>query len=157
MTWSLKPTIAADWGLSIPELPVDNWWFCAIVLFALMIGIWLVARYVTSVTEESDPAEIDRQMLTAVAELKSRGELTSEEYRSIKSQLVHRLAENPPESDSEDSNSEVQADQENKGSPNQLTDTSERKFGSEESTEEDAVETADLKVAKDQNDDLPRS
>ncbi len=65
----------------------------AIVLIALIIFIWLVARLVTRVTEDSDPAETDRQMLTAINELHRKGDLSLEEFRSIKGQLIGRLRE----------------------------------------------------------------
>ena len=82
----------ADWDWTLPELPVDSWWFFTIVLVLLVVFIWVVARLTTHTTDDIDPAEIDRQMLSAVSELRSQGELTQEEFRSIKSHLVTRLA-----------------------------------------------------------------
>lgn len=151
MTWSVSSIIAALWDLKVPDLPVESWLFCAVVLVALMIGIWLVARYVSSVTEETDPAEIDRQMLTAVTELNSRGELTPEEYRSIKSQLIHRLADSPSDSDSADSSSEGQPEKESQGLESELTDTSERKNGSDDTEPDETGASNDQQVVKDQN------
>ena len=75
------------------ELPLDQWWFCVVVLIVLVFVIWAVARFTTSVTKDIDPAETDRQMLTAVRDLKTQGELTDEESRSIKSRLVDRLTQ----------------------------------------------------------------
>ena len=89
-----------EWAI---PLPIDSWWFCAVVLIVLVFAIWLIARLTTSVTEDIDPAEADRQMLTAVAELKSRGELSSEEFRSIKGRLVERLSDEAAPTKSADS------------------------------------------------------
>ncbi|MEZ6124047.1 MAG: hypothetical protein R3C49_12855 [Planctomycetaceae bacterium] len=85
-------TNPAALNLRVPPIPYDSWWVLGVVLVLLIVSIWLIARLTTSVTEETDPAEIDRQMLSAVRELHSEGELTPEEFRSIKSQLVQRLA-----------------------------------------------------------------
>jgi len=84
---------------AMPALPVDNWWFLGFVLFVLIVCIWLVARLVPTASDDIDPAEIHRQMLTTVRELHSQGELTPEEYRSIKGHLVERLALQPASSD----------------------------------------------------------
>lgn len=88
---------------SLLELPFDEWWFCVVVLIVLVFVIWAVARFTTSVSKDIDPAETDRQMLTAVRDLKTEGELSEEEYRSIKSRLVDRLTEtaDPEDSDTE--------------------------------------------------------
>lgn len=97
----------AGWDIPALELPVDSWWFFTIVLVLLVLFIWAVTRLTTATTEDIDPAEIDRQMLTAVSELRSRGELTNEEFRSIKGRLVERLVtdteeeESPREEDSD--------------------------------------------------------
>ncbi|MCH2200920.1 MAG: hypothetical protein MK102_03040 [Fuerstiella sp.] len=77
----------------LPQIPIgtDSWWVFAVVLVALMIFIWVTTRLVTRATEDSDPAEIDRQMLTAVNDLHRKGDLSQKEFRSIKGQLVDRL------------------------------------------------------------------
>ena len=49
----------------------------------MIIGIALIARLVTRATEDSDPAEIDRQILTANADLNRKGDLPQEEFRSV--------------------------------------------------------------------------
>lgn len=75
----------------IPELPIDSWWFFGAVLTTLVVAIALVIRFVSSTTDDIDPVEIDRQMLSSVRELTRTGEITDDEYRSIKGQLVERL------------------------------------------------------------------
>ena len=84
--------ILAEWDWTSPKLPFDEWWFFGVVLVLLVIFIWAVARLLMPTTDDVDPAEVDRQMLTAVNELRTQGELTDEEFRSIKSRLVKRLA-----------------------------------------------------------------
>ena len=100
--------LIAEWNWKVPELPVDNWWFVGIVLVLLMFSIWVVARLTTSVTDDIDPAEIDRQMLTAVSELHSQGELTQDEYRSIKGRLIERLHAEGSSADFEGSSRKMQ-------------------------------------------------
>lgn len=91
--WESKTMLdLAEWDWTLPELPVDSWWFFTVVLVLLVLFIWAVARLTTHTTDDIDPAEIDRQMLSAVSELRSQGELTQEEFRSIKSRLVTKLA-----------------------------------------------------------------
>lgn len=77
----------------IPELPIDSWWFFAAVMTGLIIAIALVIRFVSAGTDDIDPVEIDRQMLSSVRELTRTGEITEDEYRSIKGRLVERLSE----------------------------------------------------------------
>lgn len=75
----------------IPELPIDSWWFFGSVLTGLIVAIALVIRFVSSKTDDIDPVELDRQMLSSVRELTRTGEITDDEYRSIKGRLVERL------------------------------------------------------------------
>ncbi len=117
--------VFANWDWASLELPVDNWWFCGFVLVVLIVAIWGVARLTASATEEIDPAEIDRQMLTAVSELRSRGDLTQEEFRSIKSRLVDRLSDLPQATDSDDSSHKEQQEQVDEGQLDQSTETPE--------------------------------
>ncbi|MCH2211986.1 MAG: hypothetical protein MK110_11835 [Fuerstiella sp.] len=79
------------WGLPQVPLGTESWGVFTVVLIALMIFIWLTARLVTRATEDSDLTETDRQMLTAINDLHRKGDLSQQEFRSIKSQLVERL------------------------------------------------------------------
>lgn len=75
----------------LPKWPLSSWlWFLA-AMFGLTIMIWVIVRLVARVNEDTDPAEADREMLLALSELHQEGDLTPDEYRSIKSQLVGRL------------------------------------------------------------------
>jgi len=80
------------------------------VLIVLIVSIWGVARLVTRVTEDSDPAETDRQMLTAINDLHRKGDLSQEEFRSIKGQLVDRLQEDRKSSPTGSSDKEDHSD-----------------------------------------------
>ena len=83
----------ASWGLKPVPIGTESWLIFALVLIALVVFIWLITRLVTRATEDSDPAEIDRQMLTAINDLHRKGDLSQEEFRSIKGQLLDRLHE----------------------------------------------------------------
>ncbi|HIE95692.1 MAG TPA: hypothetical protein EYQ63_01445 [Fuerstia sp.] len=115
----------AIWDWSSPELPVDSWWFFAVVLFVLIFFIWVVARLTAAATDDTDPAVVDRQMLTAVSELRSRGELTQEEFRSIKSRLVVRLSDETQSNDSVDLSTQDHHQEESKGTPASTAETHE--------------------------------
>jgi hypothetical protein len=78
-------------GTDLLHLLEGNWLPTAIGLACLVVLIWLVVRLITRVNEDADPAAIDREMLTAINELHREGDLTPDEYRSIKGQLVQRL------------------------------------------------------------------
>ena len=119
----------AEWDWTGPELPVDRWWFFGIVLVLLVVAIWLIARLTSSATGDIDSSEIDRQMLSVISELRSQGELTSEEYRSVKSRLVERLSDQPPSADSEDSSHKVQQLQQTEGQQQPTTDTCDETTG----------------------------
>ena len=126
--------LLAEWTWKAPELPFDNWWFLGVVLLLLVCSIWVIAQLTTKVTDDIDPAEIDRQMLTAVNELHSQGELSEEEYRSIKGRLVTRLSNKPPPSDSEGpegSSQEAQVEQKIEGPQQPETDNPKTTHGTE--------------------------
>lgn len=86
----------AEWQWKLPEWDIseltNSWLALAVGAVVLVIFIWWIARLSTHAAEDIDRAELDRQMLTAVSDLRSQGELTQEEYRSIKGRLVERLA-----------------------------------------------------------------
>ncbi|MFN9969280.1 MAG: hypothetical protein ACK58T_05215, partial [Phycisphaerae bacterium] len=63
-----------------------------IALACLVMLIWLIFHLTASVTDDTDPAESDRQMLLTVHELHREGDLTAEEFRSLKGQLVQRIS-----------------------------------------------------------------
>ncbi|MCA9018498.1 MAG: hypothetical protein KDA74_00005 [Planctomycetaceae bacterium] len=65
-------------------------------LFAVIgIGIVIILRVRTRFRDDSDPAASDRVMLSQLGDLHREGDLTEEEYRSIKGLLIGRLDESP--------------------------------------------------------------
>ena len=61
----------------------------------MIVLIWLIVRLIARVNEDTDPAEADREMLLTLSDLRREGDLTQEEFRSIKSRLVTRLSAKP--------------------------------------------------------------
>lgn len=76
---------------SFPGWPVSSWFPMLIALACLVMLIWLIFHLTASVTDDTDPAESDRQMLLTVHELHREGDLTAEEFRSLKGQLMQRI------------------------------------------------------------------
>lgn len=81
---------ANDW-LDLLHLPDLSWWHFLIALLCLVVLVWSIVRLVSRVNEDVDPAESDQEMLSAISELRREGDLTEDEYRSIKSQLMGRM------------------------------------------------------------------
>ena len=79
-----------DW-LDLLQLPDFNWWQFLFAAACLVVLIWSIVRFISRVNEDVDPAESDQDMLSAISELRAEGDLTEDEYRSIKSQLMGRM------------------------------------------------------------------
>ena len=80
-----------EW-LDLLQLPDFTWWQFLFAATCLVVLIWSIVRFVSRVHEDVDPAESDQDMLSAISELRREGDLTEDEYRSIKSQLVGRMS-----------------------------------------------------------------
>ena len=80
-----------EW-LDLLQLPDFTWWQFLTAAACLVVLIWLIVRFVSGVHEDVDPAESDQDMLNAISELRREGDLTEDEYRSIKSQLMGRMS-----------------------------------------------------------------
>ncbi|MCA9012157.1 MAG: hypothetical protein KDB01_20535, partial [Planctomycetaceae bacterium] len=72
-----------DW-LDLLQLPNFTWWQFLFAAACLIVLIWSIVRFVSRVHEDVDPAESDQEMLKAISELRRQGDLTEDEYRSIK-------------------------------------------------------------------------
>ena len=80
----------SDW-LDLLQLPDFTWWQFLFAAAGLVVLIWAIVRLISRVHEDVDPAESDQDMLSAISELRAEGDLTEDEYRSIKSQLMGRM------------------------------------------------------------------
>ncbi len=85
--WLCKTT---DWA-KLLQLPNVTWFQFMVAAACLVVLIWAVLRLVARVNEDVDPAEADREMLLALNDLRRQGDLTDDEFRSIKGQIVGRL------------------------------------------------------------------
>jgi hypothetical protein len=81
----------SDW-MDLLQLPEFNWWQFLFAATCLVVLILSIVRFISRVHEDVDPAETDQDMLNAISELRREGDLTEDEYRSIKSQLMGRMS-----------------------------------------------------------------
>lgn len=81
---------ATDW-MKLLQLPNVSWWQLLVAAASLVVVIWAVLRLAARVNEDVDPAEADREMLQRLNDLRREGDLSEDEFRSIKSQIVGRL------------------------------------------------------------------
>ena len=66
-------------------------WIGLFVALVLLVG--LIVRIRAWFREETDAAADDHQLLTSVSEMHREGDLTEDEYRSIKGRLVRKLGD----------------------------------------------------------------
>jgi hypothetical protein len=79
-----------DWW-KLLQLPDISWLPLLIAAACLIVVVWAIVRLVSRVNEDVDPAEADREMLLALNDLRREGDLTEDEFRSIKGQITGRL------------------------------------------------------------------
>ena len=60
---------------------------------ALVVLVGLVVRIRAWFREETDSAADDHELLTSISEMHREGDLTEDEYRSIKGRLVRKLGD----------------------------------------------------------------
>lgn len=75
----------------ILDLPDVSWLEMLVAAAGLVVVIWGILRFVAYMNEDVDPAEADQEMLKALNELRRQGDLTDDEFRSIKGQITGRL------------------------------------------------------------------
>jgi len=67
-------------------------WIAFVFAFLGAVGvIWFIVTVASRQRDDEDPAATDHQMLTRIEDLRQQGDLSYEEYRSIKGQLIQRL------------------------------------------------------------------
>ena len=81
-----------DGWLDLLQLPDFTWSQFLFATGCLVVLIWSIVRFVSRVHEDVDPAESDQDMLIAISELRRQGDLSEDEYRSIKCQLLARMS-----------------------------------------------------------------
>ena len=70
------------------EFVQDSLWWWVGLLFAIVLLVWIVVRLREWFREDSDPADDSRRMLSDIREMYHEGDLSEEEYRSIKGRLI---------------------------------------------------------------------
>ena len=86
-----RPDGSALWNL-LDGSPIE-WARFAAGLIAVVILSWAIFKLVAHVRGIEDPAAAEQLMLTQIGDLHREGDLSQEEYRSIKSRLVDRIEE----------------------------------------------------------------
>ncbi len=78
---------------------LDASWYEWLSVFASVVSvvllIWLVIRIRTWFREDEDPAAPGHEMLVQFQDLYRQGDLSEEEFRSIKGQLIDRIEGSP--------------------------------------------------------------
>jgi len=82
---------------------VESSWYLAIMLFAAVMALIAVGVYVVSKWRDAteDDTNTASELLTNFREMHSRGDLTDEEFRTIKAQLSYDIREELKDSDNE--------------------------------------------------------
>lgn len=60
-------------------------------LLAIAVAAWVILRIRARYRDHADSTAVERQMLLQMGELRRGGDLSDEEYRSIKGRLIQRL------------------------------------------------------------------
>ena len=90
----------SDLWKSLEGTPAEWGWFLG-GLAGVLVLIWMIFKIVGVTREHEDPAEVREAMLSQIGELQRQGDLSDEEYRSIKNQLTE-----PEEGSKSESNSD---------------------------------------------------
>ena len=72
------------------KLSGSAWTFVGLGVF-VVVAVWLVVRIRAWSRDGEDPAAADHRMLSHLAELRREGNISEEEYRSIKGRLATRI------------------------------------------------------------------
>jgi len=69
----------------------ESMWTWIGLIFAILVLAWVVQRIRAWFREDDDPAGNAREMLSEIREMYVEGDLSEEEFRSIKGRLTERL------------------------------------------------------------------
>lgn len=72
------------------KLTGSSWQFVALGV-VIVVAVWLIVRVRAWSRDGEDPAAAEHQMLSHLAELRREGNLSEEEYRSIKGRLARKI------------------------------------------------------------------
>ena len=61
------------------------------LVLVIGIGVWIVSWIRSRLADDEGSATEDHRLLSQIADLKEQGDLTEEEYRSIKGRLAKRI------------------------------------------------------------------
>ncbi len=81
-------TLAAKLDLD-KTIEVGMWW--GLVLILLLVGIWLIVIIRSRFRGREDHAATAHLMLSQLGELHREGDLTDDEFRSIKNRLINQI------------------------------------------------------------------
>lgn len=73
---------------SLREVLQASAWTWLGLIFAILALAWIVARVRSWFREDADPAESANRLLSEIREMYEQGELSEEEFRSIKGRLT---------------------------------------------------------------------
>lgn len=72
-------------------------WIGLLVAIGVLVG--LIVRIRALLREDTDAAADHHELLTSISELHREGDLSEDEYRSIKGRLISRLGDGPVAND----------------------------------------------------------
>lgn len=82
------PLVAAK---TLTDFLQDSSWGVIGLVVALGVAAWLIYRLRTWYGEDADRAEGDQELLAHLRDLKREGDVSEEEFRSIKGRLTERM------------------------------------------------------------------
>lgn len=74
-----------------PLQSLSSWVPLLIAAVVLILLIWAILHFLSKMNDDVDPADADRQMLQALRDLRREGDLSDDEFRSIRGKLATRL------------------------------------------------------------------
>jgi uncharacterized membrane protein len=83
---------------------LEGSWYLAIILFTAVVALVAVGAYAVSKWRDAidDDTNTASELLTNFREMHSRGDLTDEEFRTIKTRLSYEIQEEIKNSDNND-------------------------------------------------------
>jgi hypothetical protein len=107
LLWKLLDASPKEWG----------WFFGGLV--GLTVVLWAFSKFISWMRDDEDATATEQLMLTEIGDLHRGGDLTEEEYRSIKGRLLERLdsSNDFPKAGGSEDDSESDEDKPNEDNP----------------------------------------